>query len=61
MGIKADLLTILTIFAGLKGKEIVDELLRRRRDIMIESIAYDLINSKQQKEWYRRSWKRDLV
>lgn len=42
-GVKADLLAILTIFAGFKDRELVEELLRRRRDIMIESIAYEII------------------
>jgi len=41
--VKADLLAILTIFAGFKDRELVEELLRRRRDIMIESIAYEII------------------
>ena len=40
---KADLLTALAIFSGFRGEEIVRELLRRRRDIMIESPAYEII------------------
>lgn len=40
---KADLLTALSIFSGFKGEEIVRSLLKRRRDIMIESPAYDII------------------
>jgi len=42
-GDKADLLTALAIFSGFKGEQIVRELLRRRRDIMIESPAYEII------------------
>ena len=42
-GVKADLLTVLTIFAGFKDKTLVEELLRRRRDIMVESVAYEII------------------
>ena len=42
-GVKADLLAILTIFAGFKDRTFVEELLRRRRDIMIESVAYEII------------------
>lgn len=61
MGIKADLLTILTIFAGLKGKEIVEELLRRRRDIMIESVAYDLIKEEGIKEATLETTRRDIL
>lgn len=40
---KADLLTALVIFSGFRREEIVRELLRRRRDIMIESPAYEII------------------
>jgi len=42
-GIKADLLTALAIFSGFRGQEMVRELIRRRRDIMIESPAYEII------------------
>jgi len=47
---KADLLTALTIFSGFKGEKIVRKLLRRRRDIMIESPAYDIIKEEGIKE-----------
>jgi predicted transposase YdaD len=40
---KADLLTILAIFAGLKDRELTMKLVQRRRDIMIESYAYEII------------------
>jgi len=40
---KADLLTAMAIFAGLKDKELTIKLINRRRDIMIQSIAYDII------------------
>ncbi|MGI6457369.1 MAG: hypothetical protein ACOX5R_17370 [bacterium] len=40
---KADILTALTIFAGLRDKQLATQLLERRRDIMIESVAYELI------------------
>jgi len=42
-GEKSDLLTALAIFSGLKSEDIMRELFRRRRDIMIESPAYELI------------------
>ena len=41
--VKADLLTALAIFSGFRGQEMVRELIRRRRDIMIESPAYEII------------------
>jgi predicted transposase YdaD len=40
---RADHLTILSIFAGMKNKSLSMELIKRRRDIMIESPVYDLI------------------
>jgi len=40
---KADLLSALAIFAGLKDEDIATKLLKRRRDIMIESPTYRLI------------------
>jgi len=47
---KADLLTALSIFSGFKGEKIVRSLLKRRRDIMIESPAYDIIKEEGIKE-----------
>jgi hypothetical protein len=40
---KADLLTALPIFAGLKDQELTRKLVQRRRDIMIESYGYEII------------------
>ena len=40
---KADLLTALTIFGGMRDPSLATDLLRRRRDIMIESPTYELI------------------
>jgi predicted transposase YdaD len=40
---KADLLTAMAIFAGLRSREMAMELVRRRRDIMIQSAAYEII------------------
>jgi predicted transposase YdaD len=42
---KADLLTSMTILSGLVSPELPVKLLNRRRDIMIESAAYDLIKA----------------
>ncbi len=47
---KADYLTGLTIFAGLKSRELVLELIKRRRDIMIESPAFEIIKQLGYKE-----------
>ena len=40
---KADMLTVMTIFAGLVSATLPLMLVARRRDIMIESAAYDII------------------
>ena len=40
---KADMLTTLAIFSGLVSKELPAELIARRKDIMMESAAYDII------------------
>ena len=40
---KADLLTAMTIFAGLTDRSLARQLVERRRDIMIQSAAYDII------------------
>ena len=41
--VKADMLTILTLLSGVVSKDLAKALLYRRRDIMIESPAYELI------------------
>ncbi len=40
---KADFLTGMAIFGGLISRELALELVKRRRDIMIESAAYEII------------------
>jgi len=52
--IKSDLLTALAIFAGLKSGELMKELFERRRDIMIESPAYELIKREGLEEGIQR-------
>lgn len=47
---KADLLAALTIFAGFKGQDLVRKLVERRRDLMIQSYAYDIIKEEGFKE-----------
>ncbi len=40
---KSDLVTAMVIFAGLKDQGMSQQLIRRRRDIVIESYAYDIL------------------
>ena len=40
---KSDMLTVMTIFSGMVSTELSQLLVSRRRDLMIESAAYDLI------------------
>jgi hypothetical protein len=40
---KSDMLTVMTIFSGMVSSELSQLLVSRRRDLMIESAAYDLI------------------
>ena len=47
---KADLLAALTIFAGFNGRDLVRQLVERRRDLMIQSYAYDIIKKEGMKE-----------
>lgn len=47
---KGDLLTAMAIFAGLKDKELARKLIGRRKDLMIQSAAYDLIKQEGVKE-----------
>ena len=47
---KANLLTAMAIFAGLKDKNLTLKLVQRRRDIMIESYAYEIIMEEGKKE-----------
>ncbi len=47
---KADLLTAMAIFAGFKDKDLLTQLIKRRRDIMRQSPAYDIIKEEGLKE-----------
>ena len=40
---RADMLTVMTIFSGLVSEKLPHMLVSKRRDIMIESAAYDII------------------
>jgi predicted transposase/invertase (TIGR01784 family) len=43
LSLKSDLLTALTFFAGMRDQSVATTLLKRRRDLMIESPVYDMI------------------
>jgi len=60
-GIKADLLTALAIFSGFRGQEMVRELIRRRRDIMIESPAYEIIKEEGIREGLQQGMRQMLL
>jgi predicted transposase YdaD len=47
---KADLLSAMAIFTGLKDENLASKLLERRRDIMIQSPTYELIKAEGRKE-----------
>jgi len=47
---KADLLTAMAIFTGMRDKELAQKLMERRRDIMIQSPIYDVIKEEGMKE-----------
>jgi predicted transposase YdaD len=57
---KADLLTAMAIFAGLKDKELTIKLINRRRDIMIQSIAYDIIREEGHREGHKEGLEEGL-
>lgn len=58
---KGDLLTAMAIFAGLKDKECAMELMRRRRDLMVQSAAYDLIKQEGVKEGMQQGMQQLLL
>lgn len=57
---KADMLTVMTILSGLVSRELPGKLLSRRRDIMIESSAYDLIKQEGVKEGLQQGLQQGL-
>ena len=58
---KADLLTALTIFAGIQDVSLAQKLLKRRRDIMIQSPTYDLIRNEGIAEGIERGIERGVA
>ena len=59
-GDKADMLTVMTILSGLVSRDLPRLLLSRRRDIMIESAAYDLIKEEGIREGLRQGLEKGL-
>uniref|UniRef100_A0A7C4RHZ7 Rpn family recombination-promoting nuclease/putative transposase n=1 Tax=Desulfatirhabdium butyrativorans TaxID=340467 RepID=A0A7C4RHZ7_9BACT len=53
---KADMITCMAILSGLVSREIPHEIINRRRDLMIESVAYDILKD----EGYRDGWEKGL-
>jgi len=60
LNVKADLLTAMAIFGGLISPEIPVKLLERRRDIMIESAAYELIKQEGIEEGIRQGMQQGI-
>ncbi len=59
--VKADMLTILTLLSGVVSKDLAQALLSRRRDIMIESAAYELIKREGIEEGLKQGLKEGLL
>jgi len=58
---KANLLTGMAIFAGLISEELTLELVKRRREIMIESAAYETIKNEAYEEGFRAGIQQGLL
>jgi len=50
---KADMMTSMAILSGLVSREIPQEIFSRRRDLMIESVAYDILREDALREGLR--------
>ncbi len=59
--VKADMLTIMALLAGLVSKELPRLLLERRRDIMVESFAYELIKEEGVREGRKEGLREGLL
>jgi len=57
---RADMLTVMAILGGLVSEELPRKLLMRRRDIMIESAAYELIKEEGRIEGLREGLEKGL-
>jgi hypothetical protein len=58
---KSDLLTGMAIFGGLVSEEIPMKLIQRRRDIMIESVAYEIIKKEGYSEGIQQGIQQGLL
>jgi predicted transposase YdaD len=58
---KADMLTAMTIFSGLVSEKLPRVLVSRRRDIMIESAAYDIIKQEGLQEGMQRGLRQGMI
>ncbi|MCD6508503.1 hypothetical protein J7M22_18025 [Candidatus Poribacteria bacterium] len=57
---KGDILTAMAIFAGLKDKGMTRSLIERRRDIMIQSVAYEMIKEEGLREGIKEGLQQGL-
>ena len=57
---KSDILTAMAIFIGLKDKNLATQFIKRRRDIMIQSAAYDIIKKEGLREGREEGLKEGL-
>jgi len=57
---KADMLTVMTIFSGLVSARLPQLLIAKRRDIMVESAAYDLIKQEGKQEGLQQGLQQGL-
>jgi hypothetical protein len=57
---KSDMLTVMTIFSGMVSTELSQLLVSRRRDLMIESAAYDLIRQQVWQQEFEEQFQQGL-
>ncbi len=57
---KADMLTNMTLMAGLVSKDLARHLLKRRRDLMIQSFGYELIKQEGLEEGLKKGLEKGL-
>ncbi len=58
--VKADMLTNMTLMAGLVSKDLARHLLKRRRDLMIQSFGYELIKQEGLEEGLKEGLEKGL-
>jgi hypothetical protein len=58
---KAELLTALAIFAGLRDKQLAQQLVQRRRDLMLESYTYEIIKQEGRQEGRQEGWQEGRI